>query len=141
MALPLAGVEAVLSRDELQVASEEANHFEEETARREENGGCLHYLYNHTTGGSQLTDGALRPLLSRLDSAKRSLVDADGFPVFISTIQVPSKVFSCGVVAKKFKCKTEQRDIFLHIIEIHPVFDFWVSLCFWWFRRARVCAN
>jgi hypothetical protein len=86
-------------------------------------------------------DGALRALSSRLDSAKRSLVDADGFPVFISTILVPSKEFSCGVVAKKFKCKTEQRDIFLHIIEIHPVFDFWVSLCFWWFRRARVCAH
>jgi hypothetical protein len=127
----------------------------------------MHYLYNHTTGGSQLTgalllmillynlydienrvftcrnqyyinrvneigpvesllkllgsendisvraeaDGALRALSSRLDSAKRSLVDADGFPVFISTILVPSKEFSCGVVAKKFKCRTEQRDI------------------------------
>jgi hypothetical protein len=56
-------------------------------------------------------DGALRALSSRLDNAKRSLVDADGFPVFISTILVPSKEFSCGVVAKKFKCRTEQRDI------------------------------
>jgi hypothetical protein len=127
----------------------------------------MHYLYNHTTGGSQLTgalllmvllynlydienrvftcrnkyyinrvneigpvesllkllgsendisvraeaDGALRALSSRLDSAKRSLVDADGFPVFISKILVPSKEFFCGVVAKKFKCRTEQRDI------------------------------
>jgi hypothetical protein len=52
-------------------------------------------------------DGALRALSSRLDNAKRSLVDADGFPVFISTILVPSKEFSCGVVAKKFKCRTE----------------------------------
>ena len=57
-------------------------------------------------------DGALRAPFSRLDSAKRSLVDVDGFPVFISTILVPSKEFSYGVVAKKFKCKTEQRDIF-----------------------------
>jgi len=73
-------------------------------------------------------DGALRALSSRLDSAKRSLVDADGFPVYISTILVPSKNFSCGVVAKKFKCRTKQ-------------FDFWVSLCFRWFRRARVCAH
>jgi hypothetical protein len=73
-------------------------------------------------------DGALRALSSRLDSAKRSLVDADGFPVYISTILVPSKNFSCGVVAKKFKCRTEQ-------------FDFWVSSCFRWFRRARVCAH
>ena len=56
-------------------------------------------------------DGALRALSSRLDSAKRSLVNADRFPVFISTILVPSKEFSCGVVAKKFKCRTEQRDI------------------------------
>ena len=48
-------------------------------------------------------DSALRALSSRLDSAKRSLVEADGFPVFISTILVPSKKFSCGVVAKKFK--------------------------------------
>ena len=111
MALPLAGVEAVLSRDELQVASEEANHFEEDTARREENGGCLHYLYNHTTGGSQLTDGALRPLLSRLDSAKRSLVEVDGFPVFITTIQVPSKEFSYGVVARNLSAK-QSRGIF-----------------------------
>ena len=55
------------------------------------------------------SDGALRALSSRLDSAKRSLVDADGFPVFISTTQVPSKEFSYGVVAKKFKCRTEQR--------------------------------
>ena len=69
-------------------------------------------------------DGALRALSSRLDTAKRSLVNAEGFPVFISTIQVPSKEFSYGVVAKKFKCKTEQRGILLHVIEIHPVFDF-----------------
>jgi hypothetical protein len=69
-------------------------------------------------------DSALRALSSRLDSAKRSLVDADGFPVFISTIQVPSKEFSYGVVAQKFKCKTEQRDIFLHMIEIHQVLIF-----------------
>ena len=54
-------------------------------------------------------DGALRALSSRLDNAKRSLVDVDGFPIFISTILVPSKEFSCGVVAKKFKCRTEQR--------------------------------
>ena len=53
-------------------------------------------------------DGALRAPFSRLDSAKRSLVDANGFPVFISAILVPSKNFSCGVVAKKFKCRTEQ---------------------------------
>ena len=69
-------------------------------------------------------DGALRAPFSRLDSAKRSLVDADGFPIFINTVLVPSKEFSYGVVAKKFKCKTEQRGIFLHVIEIHPVFDF-----------------
>jgi hypothetical protein len=112
----------------------------------------MHYLYNHTTGGSQLTgalllmillynlydiekrvftcrnqyyinrvneigpvesllkllgsengisvraeaDGALQALSSRLDNAKRSLVDADGFPVFISAILVPSKEFSYG---------------------------------------------
>jgi hypothetical protein len=105
----------------------------------------MHYLYDHTTGGSQLTgalllmillynlydienrfyinrvneigpvesllkllgsendisvraeaDGALQALSSRLDSAKRSLVDADGFPVFISAILVPSKEFSYG---------------------------------------------
>jgi hypothetical protein len=112
----------------------------------------MHYLYNHITGGRQLTgalllmillynlydienrvftcrnqyyinrvneigpvesllkllgsendisvraeaDGALQALSSRLDSAKRSLVDADGFPVFISAILVPSKEFSCG---------------------------------------------
>jgi hypothetical protein len=48
-------------------------------------------------------DGALRALSSRLDTAKRSLMNANGFPVFISTIQVPSKEFSYGVVAKKFK--------------------------------------
>ena len=38
-------------------------------------------------------DGALRALSSRSDTAKRSLVNADGFPVFISTILVPSKEF------------------------------------------------
>jgi hypothetical protein len=86
-------------------------------------------------------DGALRALSSRLDSAKRSLVDADGFPVFISTVQVPSKEFSCGVVAQKFKCRTKQRNFLLHMIEIYSSFDFWESLCFWWFRRARVCAH
>jgi hypothetical protein len=105
---------------------------------------CLSFLVSENDISVRAeADGALRALSSRLDSAKRSLVDADGFPVFISTIQVPSKEFSCGVVAKKFKCRTEQRDFLLHMIEIHPVFDFWVSLCFffWWFRRARVCAH
>jgi len=32
-------------------------------------------------------------------------------PLSYSSILVPSKEFSCGVVAKKFKCRTEQRDI------------------------------
>jgi hypothetical protein len=40
--------------------------------------------------------GALQALSSKLDSAKRSLVDAGGIPVFISAILAPSKEFSCG---------------------------------------------
>jgi hypothetical protein len=158
---------AVLLQFDITTTNEHLNLDSSDAGLETENGGCLHYLYNHTTDGSQLTgalllmillynlydienrvftcrnkysinkvnetgpvesllkllgsendisvraeaDGALRALSSRLDSAKRSLVDADGFPVFISTILVPSKEFSCGVVAKKFKCRTEQRDI------------------------------
>jgi len=56
-------------------------------------------------------DGVLRALSSRLDSAKRSLVEADGFPVFITTIQVPSKEFSYGVVARNLSAK-QSRGIF-----------------------------
>lgn len=40
--------------------------------------------------------GALQALSSRLDSAKRSLVDAGGIPVFIRAISAPSKEFSYG---------------------------------------------
>jgi hypothetical protein len=186
--------DAVLLQFDITATNEHLNLDSSDAGLETENDGCLHYLYNHITSGSQLTgalflmislynlydienrvftcrnkyyidrvnetgpvesllkllgfenisvraeaDSALRALSSRLDSAKRSLVDADGFPVFISTIQVPSKEFSYGVVAKKFKCKTEQRDIFLHMIEIHPVFDFWVSLCFFGGLGEPVC--
>ena len=56
-------------------------------------------------------DGALRALSSRLDTAKRSLMNVDGFPVFITTIQVPSKEFSYGVVARNLSAK-QSRGIF-----------------------------
>jgi hypothetical protein len=78
-------------------------------------------------------DGALRAPFSRLDSAKRSLVDADGFPVFINTILVPSKEFSYGVVAKKFKCKTEQRDIFFAYDRDSSSFRFLGKFMFFFF--------
>ena len=52
------------------------------------------------------------------------MVDADGFPVFISTILVPSKEFSYGVVAKKFKCRIEQRDILFAYNQDSSIFRF-----------------
>jgi hypothetical protein len=132
----------------------------------------MHYLYNHTTGSSQLTgalllmillynlydienrvftcrnqyyinrvneigpvesllkllgsendvsvraeaDGALQALSSKLDSAKKSLVDAGGIPVFISAILVPSKEFSSGAPVQALQenaSKEAVRTIFL----------------------------
>ena len=61
--IPMSDKASVILSADITTTNEHLNLDSSDAGLETENGGCLHYLYNHTTGGSQLTGALLLMIL------------------------------------------------------------------------------
>ena len=107
----------ILSAD-ITATNEHLNLDSSDAGLETENGGCMHYLYNHTTGGSQLTGALLLMILLY------NLYDIENIVFTCRNQYYINRVNEIGLVESLLKLLGSENDVSVRVLgKINHVID------------------